>query len=92
MVRTTIGEDGPAKVLQDTGRWLEHFHPHSAVELDYGGLVQLIGDTELVEDTSAQDVHAILTGLESGNAEEVAGRYERLREFWGELAFRERHG
>ncbi|MCP2166114.1 hypothetical protein [Goodfellowiella coeruleoviolacea] len=92
VVRTTIGEDGPAKVLQDTGRWLEHFHPHSAVELDYGGLVQLIGDTELVEDTSAQDVHAILTGLESGNAEEVAGRYERLREFWGELAFRERHG
>ena len=53
VVSTALGEDGPAKVLADTGRWLEHFHPHSAVELDYGGLVQLIEDKDLLEDTSA---------------------------------------
>ena len=92
VVKKTIGEDGPAKVLADTGRWLEHFHPHSAVELDYGGLVQLVDDKDLLEDTSAADVNAIVDALETGDAEEVALRYETLREFWGELARRERHG
>lgn len=92
VVRKTIGEEGPAKVLADTGRWLEHFHPHSAVELDYGGLVQLVDDKDLLDDTSAQDVNAIVDALETGDAEEVALRYENLREFWGELARRERHG
>ncbi|MET9228623.1 hypothetical protein [Lentzea sp. NPDC003310] len=92
VVKASLGEDGPAKVLSDTGRWLEHFHPHSAVELDYGGLVQLLGDKDLLEDTSAADVNAIVDALEADDAEEVALRYEALREFWGELARRERHG
>lgn len=92
VVKSSLGEDGPAKVLADTGRWLEHFHPHSAVELDYGGLVQLLEDKDLLEDTSAADVNAIVDALEAGDAEEVALRYETLREFWGELARRERHG
>ncbi|MCX2948178.1 hypothetical protein [Lentzea sp. NEAU-D7] len=92
VVKRSLGDDGPAKVLADTGRWLEHFHPHSAVELDYGGLVQLLGDKDLLEDTSAADVNAIVDALEADDAEEVALRYETLREFWGELARRERHG
>jgi hypothetical protein len=92
VVKNSLGEDGPATVLADTGRWLEHFHPHSAVELDYGGLVQLLGDKDLLEDSSAADVNAIIDALEADDAEEVALRYETLREFWGELARRERHG
>ncbi|QQQ76196.1 hypothetical protein IOD16_35065 [Saccharothrix sp. 6-C] len=92
VVTGSLGEAGPAKVLQDTGRWLDHFAPDSAVELDYGGLVQLIDDQDLLEDSSATDVNAIVDALETGDAEEVALRYERLREFWGELARRERHG
>ncbi|HEU5474116.1 MAG TPA: hypothetical protein VFV67_26010 [Actinophytocola sp.] len=86
----TFGEQGPTKVLQDTGRWLEHFHEGSAVELDYGGLVQLLDDDELVADSSAEDVNAIIEALEVQNVEEVATRFERLRDFWGELAMRER--
>lgn len=92
VVKSSLGDEGPATVLADTGRWLEHFHPHSAVELDYGGLVQLLEDKDLLEDTSAADVNAIVDALEAGDAEEVALRYETLREFWGELARRERHG
>ncbi|MFI9006972.1 hypothetical protein ACIGNX_07050 [Actinosynnema sp. NPDC053489] len=92
VVTTSLGEGGPAKVLADTGRWLDHFAPDSAVELDYGGLVQLIDDQDLLEDSSAADVNAIVDALETGDAEEVALRYERLRDFWGELARRERHG
>jgi len=87
----TFGADqGPAKVLSDTGEWLRNFHPNSAVELDYGGLVQLLDDTALLEDTSAEDVHAILDSIESGDAGQVAKRFERLREFWSDLAIRER--
>ncbi|MGI5504151.1 hypothetical protein [Lentzea sp. CA-135723] len=92
IVKGSLGDEGPAKILADTGRWLEHFHPHSAVELDYGGLVQLMEDKDLLEDTSAADVNAIVDALEADDAEEVALRYEGLREFWSELARRERHG
>lgn len=92
VVKASLGDEGPAKILADTGRWLEHFHPHSAVELDYGGLVQLLEDKDLLEDSSAADVNAIVDALERDDAEEVALRYEALREFWGELARRERHG
>jgi hypothetical protein len=90
LAERTMGEQGPTKVLEDTGRWLEHFHPESAVELDYGGLVQLLTDEQLQEDTSAADVHAIVTALEQENVEEIAARFEKLRDFWGQLAVRER--
>jgi hypothetical protein len=86
----TMGDQGPTKVLEDTGRWLEHFDPGSAVELDYGGLVQLLTDEELESDTSAADVNAIVDALEREDVEEIAARFERLRDFWGELAVRER--
>lgn len=86
----TFGEQGPAKVLEDTAGWLEHFDDNAAVELDYGGLVQLLNDDELTGDSSCEDVNAIVTALEAGDAEEVAERFERLRDFWGELAIRER--
>lgn len=91
LARNTIGDDGPAELLRDTGRWLELFHPHSAIELDYGGLVQLLDNEELTEDTSAQDVHDILAAMEAGDAERIAERYANLREFWGDLAARERY-
>ena len=90
LAERTMGEQGPTKVLEDTGRWLEHFHPESAVELDYGGLVQLLTDEQLEEDTSAADVNAIVTALEQEDVEEIASRFEKLRDFWGELAVRER--
>jgi len=90
LAERTMGDQGPTKVLEDTSRWLEHFHPESAVELDYGGLVQLLTDEQLQEDTSAADVNAIVTALEQEDVEEIAARFEKLRDFWGELAVRER--
>jgi hypothetical protein len=92
VARSALGEEGPVRVLRDTGRWLEHFHPHSAVELDYGGLVQLMDDETLLADTSAEDVNDIVAALEGADADEVAKRYERLRDFWGEVAAHERYG
>lgn len=89
--RQSIGEEGPTRILRETGRWLERFHPHSAVELDYGGLVQLMTASDLDADTSAEDVHAIVDAMEADDAEEVASRYEILRDFWSEFAAREHH-
>ncbi|MBE1466822.1 hypothetical protein H4W33_005834 [Kibdelosporangium phytohabitans] len=90
LAASTFGERGPAKVLEDTAGWLEHFDGNSAVELDYGGLVQLLDDEQLAGDSTCEDVNAIVDALESGDAEIVAERFEQLREFWGELAIRER--
>ena len=90
VTKEAIGDDGPAAVLRDTGRWLERFHPHSAVELDYGGLVQLMNDEELLEDTSAQDVWAILAAMENSDGDEVSARFDHVREFWARLAAKER--
>lgn len=90
IARDAIGEDGPTRILRETGRWLERFHPHSAVELDYGGLVQLMSDSDIEADTSAADVHAIVDAMENGDNEEVGVRYQALREFWGAFAERER--
>ncbi len=92
VVQRTLGDSDPAQVLADTARWLAHFDPGSAVELDYGGLVQLMDDEALRSDTSALDVHAAVDALENGTAELVAVHYERLREFWTEFAAYERFG
>lgn len=88
--QAALGDDGPTRILQETGRWLERFHPHSAVELDYGGLVQMMTDDEVAADTSAADVHAIVDAMETGDTTEVGERYEALTNFWSPFAARER--
>jgi hypothetical protein len=92
VVLRAFGESGPARMIGDTVRWLSHFHPGSAVELDYGGLVQLMDDQTLITDTSAKDVHASLDALERGDADVASTNYERLRDFWLEFAAHERFG
>ena len=91
VAQSSLGDEGPTKILLETGRWLERFHPHSAVELDYGGLVQLMNDTDLEVDTSAEDVHAIIDAMEVGDVEEVGERYEQLRDFWSRFAAHEHY-
>lgn len=92
VVQRAFGETGPARIVADTVRWLSHFHPGSAVELDYGGLVQLMDDETLFADTSAHDVQSSVEALERGDADLAAQKYERLRDFWLERAAYERFG
>lgn len=89
LVETTLGDSGPTRILEETEHWLTNFDPGSAVELDYGGLVQLIADPILESDTSAEEVHSILEALRSGNVEQLAELFNDLREYWSELAARE---
>ncbi|MEU6645423.1 hypothetical protein ABZ863_23115 [Saccharomonospora sp. NPDC046836] len=90
LVEEVLGESGPARILAETGRWLSNFHPASAVELDYGGLVQLIEDPILESDTSAEEVHAILQAMRGGVVEEIAELFQTLRDYWSDIATRER--
>jgi hypothetical protein len=75
-----IGDD-----LEEIGRWLEEFHPHSLVELDYGGLVQLMDDDTLRGDQSVAEVSAACTALAGGELELATAMYQRLRTRWRAL-------
>ncbi|HJP77425.1 MAG TPA: hypothetical protein VJ914_24365 [Pseudonocardiaceae bacterium] len=90
VAKEALGDEGPTAVLRDTGRWLERFHPHSAVELDYGGIAGLLPFADLEADTSVQDVHAIVDAMEAGDPEAIATHYDKLREFWALMAAHER--
>jgi hypothetical protein len=71
--------------LEEIGRWLEEFHPHSLVELDYGGLVQLLDNDALRSDQSAAEVSTAVTALANGELEVAAAMYQRMRDRWRTL-------
>ncbi len=80
VLRSTV-EDGVVTAgVEDLGRWLEEFHPRSLVELDYGGLVDLLDDAELQQDESARDVALALAALGEGDPERAAAAYGRVTE------------
>lgn len=89
VVRRALDE-GPATVgLEELGRWLEEFHPHALVELDYGGLVHLLDDDELAGDDSVAALTEAVGALASGDAAGAAGRYERVTARWRRVAMLE---
>jgi hypothetical protein len=71
-----------AAALEELGRWLEEFHPHSLVELDYGGLVQLLDDDALRADQSVAEVSAAVSALASREFQLAAAMHQRLRARW----------
>jgi len=89
VVQRTL-EGTATEMLEDLGRWLEEFHPHSLVELDYGGLVHLMDDEALAADTSVEDIAAALQCLSDGDPTGAAARYEQVTGRWREVAALER--
>ncbi len=86
VVRRTF-EQGPAvDGLEELGRWLEEFHPHSVVELDYGGLVHLVDDGTLTEDSSVADMAKALVHLSAGRAADAVTLYEAVADRWRSIA------
>lgn len=92
VVRGALGDDGPAEVLAETRGWLERFDRTSIVELDYGGLVDLLDDAALRSDDSAGEVRRALRLLRAGDLDAATECYGRLRDFWGRVAARQRDG
>jgi hypothetical protein len=84
-------EDVPvAGEIEQVGRWLEEFHPHCLVELDYAGLVDLVDDVHLSGDDSVADVTAGLEALAEGDSATAAAAYQRLVTRWGRVALMSR--
>jgi hypothetical protein len=80
-------DDGPMVAgIEDLGRWLEAFHPHSLVELDYGGLVHLMEDDALREDQSVGDIADSVAALGRGDAAGATAGYERVTARWRPIA------
>jgi hypothetical protein len=86
VVRRTL-EDGPVvDGIEELGRWLEAFHPHALVELDYGGLVHLLHDDALRGDQSVADVADAVSALSKGDAAAATAAYERVVARWRPIA------
>jgi hypothetical protein len=82
-----IFDEGPATTaIEDVGRWLEGFHPHSLVELDYGGLVHLFDDEDLSADTSVAEVGESLERLAVGDVGAAGECYEKVIGRWRSIA------
>jgi hypothetical protein len=77
-----IPEPGIESDLAVTGRWLEEFHPYSLVELDYGGLVQLLSDEALSGDESAAELSTAIDGMSRGRCEVALAMYRRAQARW----------
>lgn len=90
LAESVLGDQAPTRMLIDTDEWLSSFHPDSAVELDYGGLVQLVDDDTLESDTTAEDVHGLLDALRDTDLERLTDLFQDLRDYWSDMAARER--
>ena len=86
IVRKGLGDAGPADVLAETATWLARFDRASVVELDYGGVVELVDDEALRNDDSADQVRDALQALREGDTAAARASYDRLREFWAVVA------
>jgi hypothetical protein len=72
--------------LGEVGHWLAEFHPYSLVELDYGGLVQMLSDDALSSDQSAAEMAAAIDGATKGERELAVAMYKRAQRRWRAFA------
>ena len=82
VLRKSLGDAPITEAVEEGTRWLEEFHPRSVVELDYGGLVNLLPEDNLAEDDSPGLVAAGLSALSRGDAESASEAYEKLVARW----------
>jgi hypothetical protein len=90
VLRKSVGDAPITEAVEEAARWLEEFHPRSVVELDYGGLVELLPESTLEEDDSPGLVAAGLAALSRGDADAASEVYERLVARWRAVQLLER--
>lgn len=90
VLRRSVGEAPITEAVEEGARWLEQFHPRSVLELDYGGLVDLLRDDQLAEDDSPSLVAAGLASLARGDADAATEAYEKLVNRWRTVQLLER--
>jgi hypothetical protein len=80
----------PSSGLEALGRWLEEFHARSVVELDFGGLVDLLPPAEFADDNSVASVAAAIANLRAGATEAAAAGLVAVRDRWAAVRAFER--
>lgn len=90
VLRKALGDAPITEAVEEGTRWLEEFHPRSIVELDYGGLVNVLPDDDLAEDDSPGLVAAGLSALSRGEADDASEAYEKLVARWRAVQLLER--
>ena len=88
VVRRAFPDEPIVDVLTELGSWLESFHPHSWIELDYAGVATLLGD-RLEQDASCSDVSHAVTALSRGDVADATSAYERVIERWRKVRMAE---
>lgn len=88
-----FGEGAVEVEVAELLSWLEIFDGKSIVELDYGGLANLLskqltlqGEAGLDADTSVEDVTSSIAGLASGDGALAGKGYERLVSRWRKVS------
>ncbi|HEX2175127.1 MAG TPA: hypothetical protein VHG70_04385 [Nocardioidaceae bacterium] len=81
VIRRAFADEPVADVVSELGRWVESFHPHSWIELDYAGVARLLGD-DLDGDRSCAEVAEAVQKLSRGDVADATASYERLVERW----------
>lgn len=85
-----VAPDAPGlEGLLDLRRWLDEFHHHSRVELDYDGLVDVLDDDQLRADSSVEDLVEAVSALRRGRTDVAVAAYERVLNRWRPLQARE---
>ncbi|GAA2843318.1 hypothetical protein Acy02nite_67660 [Actinoplanes cyaneus] len=90
VLRKSLGDAPITEAVEEGTRWLEEFHPRSVVELDYGGLVNLLPEDKLAGDDSPGLVAAGLSALSRGDADAAGEAYEKLVARWRSVQLLER--
>lgn len=90
VLRRSLGDVPMTESVEEVARWLEEFHPGSVLELDYGGLVDLLPRERLLADDSPALVAAGLAALARGDTEAAGDAYERLITRWRAVQLLER--
>ena len=91
VLRKSVGDAPITEAVEEGARWLEEFHPRSVVELDYGGLVDLLSDDELRAGRLARAGRGGPgRAVAEGDAEAATEAYEKLVDRWRAVQLLER--
>ena len=85
----TVPDGNVLAVLLDLAAWLEDVDRRGVVELDYGGVGDLLGPAALEQEDTVGDVAEALGGLAAGDGEAAGEAYARAVARWSAAAERE---
>jgi len=82
LLRDRAPRDRLTGAVRDLGAWINEFHPRAVLELDYGGLVALLGLEEVATDRSVASMTAVMQALADHRDADAWSRYRGVVDQW----------